>query len=619
MKPYLKYSLTALATLLVLSLVVCGGLTAPAGAATTNLVVSGAPMGVSTAFIGGCEGSENFDVTHLTDLGINSYRIWGGMGRWEWVDDDGVYGSPTIAEIKANPNVINWSWWDDAFNNPPNGSAYHWSYSPPLVWYGNDATMLQQLKDNGIEALITLRQYHKEPEAPWALELNPPNSPEDWNEWWEHVFATVYYINVINDYQVDRWTVHNEPNSSSQGWEGTIEDYYVFVQYTWDAIKYVYDTYLPGRQFWVHAPVTVDGSSWPRDVLANAGDYFNTTDVHAYSQDNTTYIQKVHGWMNDYGHGSDPLWVSEWGTWHQNKYDSFSFVKTVFVPNLIRGSLPGNDYVYGNSIFAIYDWGDYISGVIGPGPTFRTGYYALRLAARGLNGARTTYATTGGGFEAITTQDANGDLYVTMAPTRDGTVDVDLSALATSGSCTVWHWSSTVMDEIVATPALSGGHVVFDVPTGAALVKCTGGGPPPPTDTPAPPTDTPEPQPTDTPGGPTETPAPTNTPGGSSAMHVADISFETKTQGPFYKVTAFVKIVDAGGSPVDSATVYGTYSGPWNGQKNGTTGADGVANMGQISSKSGGTWQFCVDDVVKDGWIYDSGANVETCDSVVYP
>ena len=30
----------------------------------------------------------------------------------------------------------------------------------------------------------------------------------------------------------------------------------------------------------------------------------------------------------------------------------------------------------------------------------------------------------------------------------------------------------------------------------------------------------------------------------------------------------------------------------------------------------GTTFTFCVDNVVKTGWIYDSGANKETCDSV---
>ncbi len=135
---------------------------------------------------------------------------------------------------------------------------------------------------------------------------------------------------------------------------------------------------------------------------------------------------------------------------------------------------------------------------------------------------------------------------------------MDLSALASDGSCTLWHWSSTVNDESVGYPALSGGHVVSDAPNGAALVKCTGGGPMP-TDTPPPLTDTPPP--------PTDTPA--SEPG--DAMHVSDISFSTRQQGPWHKVTAIVTIVDTGGAPMDTATVYGSYSGLVNKSVNAST------------------------------------------------
>jgi len=37
------------------------------------------------------------------------------------------------------------------------------------------------------------------------------------------------------------------------------------------------------------------------------------------------------------------------------------------------------------------------------------------------------------------------------------------------------------------------------------------------------------------------------------------------------------------------------------------------------SKKNGGTWTFCVDDVTKSGWTYDSAANVEMCDSITAP
>jgi len=37
------------------------------------------------------------------------------------------------------------------------------------------------------------------------------------------------------------------------------------------------------------------------------------------------------------------------------------------------------------------------------------------------------------------------------------------------------------------------------------------------------------------------------------------------------------------------------------------------------SPSSATTFTFCVTEVVKDGWIYDSDANVESCDSISVP
>ena len=103
-------------------------LVAPAYAAgNATVTVSGTQWGVSSAYLGANEGSSGFNIADLQDLGINTYRIYGGMSRWEAQDDDGVYGSPTIDQIKANVNVINWSWWDNIMTNPPNGTDYWWS------------------------------------------------------------------------------------------------------------------------------------------------------------------------------------------------------------------------------------------------------------------------------------------------------------------------------------------------------------------------------------------------------------------------------------------------------------------------------------------------------------
>ena len=57
---------------------------------STTITVSGTPWGVSTCYIGATEGNVRFDMADLQEAGITTYRIYGGMHRWEWQDDDGV-------------------------------------------------------------------------------------------------------------------------------------------------------------------------------------------------------------------------------------------------------------------------------------------------------------------------------------------------------------------------------------------------------------------------------------------------------------------------------------------------------------------------------------------------
>jgi len=98
--------------------------------------------------------------------------------------------------------------------------------------------MLAALRHHGIRAVVTLRNVDDQGQPTWATRLNPPQTAEDWNEWWEHVFATVYWVNVRNRLEVYDWQVLNEPDSSrQQGWGGTLQDYFVFTQVTNDAIQ----------------------------------------------------------------------------------------------------------------------------------------------------------------------------------------------------------------------------------------------------------------------------------------------------------------------------------------------------------------------------------------------
>jgi len=96
-----------------------------------------------------------------------------------------------------------------------------------------------------------------------------------------------------------------------------------------------------------------------------------------------------------------------------------------------------------------------------------------------------------------------------------------------------------------------------------------------------------------------------------------DSSSRIRLNGWYTYVTAVVTIVDADGDSVEGATVYGSWSGLTDGTDFGTTDTNGKIALDSDAVKNAdGTFTFTVTDVVLDGWMYDSRANVETSDSI---
>jgi len=432
-------------------------------------------------------------------------------------------------------------------------------------------------------------------------QLNPPVTQADWNEWWEHVFAWVYYANVLNDLQVHDWQVLNEPDNSSQGWGGTLEDYILFTQYTHDAIQYVYDTYLPGASFRLYAPVSTHPNEWITESLIQNDAIVDVVDWHRYGPP-PDEAAMIHDWIDQYDSDGvhEELYLSEWGT-YRSSYDSHSAAMN-YSEWLISHSYAGS-YVAGSAIFSMYDWGpDDDQGIVRWDGTRTPTYWAFRLVSRGLQGGKTRYAVdhaipSNQRVSAIAAVDEAAEtMYVTIENrgVKDHTITLDLSAHAASGTATFYQYAAGVNDEIVGTGTLNNGLLVLDVLASTIVQVALPLG-----------------------GGPTPTPTPTPEPGG--LMHVADIAMSYQKAGVNYKALATVTIVDAEGVPVGGATVYGTFSGSTNEGVSGLTGASGQVTLASSNSKQGGSWTFCVDDVIKSGWTYDPGANVETCDSVTAP
>lgn len=463
-KPYFVIFLGFLISLLVTGIYYAG----QAETVSAKIEVYDVSIGKSTEYLGACEGNVRFDESVIEDLGINTYRIYGGMPRWEAVDDDGKYGWPTIEEIKADPDVINWRYWDRAMTFPENQSDYWFSGVPEDIWKGNARTIFQTLKDHQVRPVVSLRNTNPGWNPSWALQLNPPRTDSDWNEWWEHVFATVYWLNVRNDYHVDDFEVHNEPDNRGQGWGGSQADYFKLVQVTQNAIQYVYETYLPDREYYIHAPVTTQDSTWPRAVIREVPDFFNAVNIHNYAEDISTYSRQVHEWMDDSIHSNSPLWMTEWGTW-KTGYSNIDFSLNL-IKNMIRGSQPGSTYIYGSHLFSLYDWGrkSGFEGLIDADGNRRLSYYAFRMGIRALQGGRSvllSHISTSNIFGIVTRDESNAvSVLIVNSSDEPYPVEVDLSRLNVSSEGQLWAFSELNLDEVVGHPNLKKGRMFLNIP-----------------------------------------------------------------------------------------------------------------------------------------------------------
>ncbi len=104
----------------------------------------------------------------------------------------------------------------------------------------------------------------------------------------------------------------------------------------------------------------------------------------------------------------------------------------------------------------------------------------------------------------------------------------------------------------------------------------------------------------------------------TNVMHVNDITVTRVYRLGRYAGRAVVQVYNQSGSPVASARVYVTFSGPNSGTKNALTNSSGNATFTTSYVRNpSGEWCFTVTNVTKSGWTYDSGSNVVTksCES----
>ena len=103
--------------------------------------------------------------------------------------------------------------------------------------------------------------------------------------------------------------------------------------------------------------------------------------------------------------------------------------------------------------------------------------------------------------------------------------------------------------------------------------------------------------------------------GSAETVHVQSIKMKySERGGNGYMVTAYVKIVDEDNQAVGGATVDALWTLPNNSEQaqDSDTTSSGTARF-TVKSNFEGTYEICVTDVNKEGYVYDPDQNVKTC------
>jgi len=100
-------------------------------------------------------------------------------------------------------------------------------------------------------------------------------------------------------------------------------------------------------------------------------------------------------------------------------------------------------------------------------------------------------------------------------------------------------------------------------------------------------------------------------------MHIQSIDMSVRARGKSTFAIAKVKIIDVYGAPVNGATVSGRWSGLTHDSDFCDTDTSGMAEYDSDKTRAdSGTFILTVTDIVKEGWTYDSGSDLEQSDSI---
>ncbi|MBD0256025.1 MAG: DNRLRE domain-containing protein, partial [Cytophagales bacterium] len=449
--------------------------------APATVAVSGTQAGISTRYMGmqgGDSPSATAFIDAVDDLGLNAFRFFTTMNRYEPEDDVPGYGYPTREQLlAADPSdllgtntLIDWSKYEVQLNRDrDNGQT--------------DAVRFAMFREKGIKVLANLQLNQRGPD--WAPTFATTPTQADKDEWWQSCYANALLLNKKHDFRIDDYEIGNEPNLGSEGFRGTMATYYEMVRIAKDAIKEAYARHLPGRTYRIYAPAPAwDDFGWIDGVLKNVPDDFDHVSFHKYgvltSMDQG--VRNVRNWA-----ANRQVWLTEWGTW-ENGFDQTQVnnlsVNIDWIKLIMTMSTPGASYVDGWHYYKLFHSGYAGGDGLIDKRTFpykkEKAYYGLRLGIRALNGGKPVYGTqtSTGDLTASTSRNADGTYSTLIANTSNSyayRAELNLSSLvADQEKVTLYRFDAANNDARFRGPALVGGKTQVIVPPKGAVLYVTG-------------------------------------------------------------------------------------------------------------------------------------------------
>jgi sialate O-acetylesterase len=597
MKTYIRYSLLALAALLVLSLVVCGGLAVPSQLAT------GAALSVPTMFSDHAvlqrdiavpvwgTGPTGETVTVSFNGQVKNTTV-DGNGDWSLnLDPMSALATPSDMVITAGVESITVS--GVQVGEVWLGSGQSNMYRP----LSDDADAATAIPDSGN---YNIRLFNVAAGSPddvvWQV-CNPDTSPA--------FSAVLFYFGrhlAQNLSGVPIGLLHAATSATA------IE--------TWSTACGNGSNYLSSVK--PMQPYAFRGATW----YQGEWDARNANDSSKYYWQLPALIDE---WRTDWGQGNFPFYVVQMPRMGlsqihmirdaelQTAFDDPDVMISVHLDSEPVDVHPPAKEPFGRRLAYLARKYVYGQTLVESGPIYD-------IAGSSVQGNQVAVAFdhVGGGLQTGGSSlahweiaDAPGGSYVSANAQIVGDTVVVSSASVPNPACVRYAYTQSPSDITTFLYNAEG------LPASPIREMCPAAGPTP---TPSP-TDTPGPTPTP---GPTDTPAPTATPGGTPEMHVEDIHTTDAAGTPQDVFSATNKEViyyralihDQFNSPVDGALVTTDIIWPddrvWTTIEE-TTGANGWAlfSKGTTKPQQKGTYHVDVTDVTKSGATYNPAANVK--------